>query len=255
MQQIQEVGNDINFSHIEQLVYYNPVALLDIKNPKILSAIDNYLPYSVGMEFECFMKSTYNQKSFNYIPNILNVNVDSSEQRYRIPNGLKGLICLYEICNQLVKNSELDLSSSNHYHTDMTDVWDLVNNFDLIYPSIINAGNINIDNNYKNYILNNLKTWNTTRNENSINNWYKFNTLKTLEIRIGEPSFTYNVIVNRLIQCGKITKYIKKQLLATNEEKKLLRLQEELKSLEDKEIIPDKINNLGQIIKNRTQQI
>tara|TARA_R110000868_G_scaffold156695_2_gene383718 strand:- start:8002 stop:8676 length:675 start_codon:yes stop_codon:yes gene_type:complete len=177
-----------------ELIYNTPIALSAIKDKKILEAIDSYLPYSCGMEFECSQKEGYDEEIFGRIPDIMEVNIDMYEQRYRIPNGLKGMICLYEICRQMKINSYLALESSNHYHTDLTDIW-----------KEVNTDNFDRDNN--NWIIEELTTWGTAFQQS--NGWYKYNYLGTLEIRIGEPTFEYNIIIKRLIQCCDINRKIR----------------------------------------------
>ena len=209
---------------IEEAIYSYPLSLLNITNQSILNIIDDFLPYSVGMEFECHMKSTYDINNFKNIPDIISVSVDASEQRYRIPSGLKGMICLYNICTQLKINSAIDPGSSNHYHFDMTDVWDLLPNYHDSNPS---------RQDYINPILEELKTWGTALNYSLINGWYRWNNLQTLEIRIGEPSFEYNVIINRLIQGSNITKRLKAKLTSTQNERKIIQLEAELSKLKE----------------------
>ena len=215
-----EVENDIDnkFKKVEDLIYNYPLPLLNITNLKILEAIEDYLPYSCGMEFECFQKDNYNVSNFKNIPNIMEVIVDTSEQRYRIPKGLKGVICLYEICKEMKNNSALDLRSSNHYHFDFTDI----ENKDILCT-----------NENKEFIISELINWKTALNLFHKDSWIKFfNSLGTLEIRIGEPTFDYNIIIKRLIQGCKISKIIKSK--CNSEELKVIRLNNELTNLQTK---------------------
>ncbi len=218
-----------DFNKVEEAILKCPLPLLAIKNQKIIEAINKYFPYSHGMEFECAKKPSYNLKDFENIPNIMAVDVDDSEQRYRISSGLNGLICLWEVCKNLNNNSIVELESSNHYHTDMTDVWDKITN--------------DFEKSYNDYIIKELVEWKTAFNLERTSNWYNFNYWKTLEVRIGEPTFQYSVIVKRLIQCGKIVTHLRKELLKGSEEKDLIRLQEKLNSLTKEEpIIKEDIN-------------
>lgn len=221
--------NVINIKEIEDAIYKYPLSLLNIKDENILKVIDNYLPYSHGMEFECMQKNTYKQQYFDSIPNILAVNVDTSEQRFRIPNGLKGMICLYHICERMREYSIVDLDSSNHYHTDMTDVEDFTHNYD----------NIQFRKDNESWIIDELRLWKSYRTDNSahLGAWFKYNDLGTLEIRIGEPTFDYEIIIKRLIQCGKIVTKLKKFILKTNH--KLLNLEAQLKLLKEDVVIEE----------------
>lgn len=246
---------DNEFIRIEKLIYEFPIPLLSIENKEIIKTIDTYLPYSIGIEFECFQKSTYDIKRFKNIPYIMAVEVDCSEQRYRIPNGLKGLVCLYHICTEMKYNSELDLRSSNHYHFDFTDV--------LIKKNECEFENINEFINIKNteFIFNELIKWETAFDLSRKDNWIRFfNPLGTLEIRIGEPTFEYDIIVKRLIDGCRISKYLKDYYNSITNEIKLKKLQEELKLIEEQEKlnqkVPDKeMSELNQIIKKRTFKI
>lgn len=221
---VQEENVTAKLKQIEEAIYSYPLSLLNITNKSLLDTIDDFLPYSIGMEFECHMKKSYNKKDFDSIPDIMAVNVDSSEQRYRIPSGLKGMVCLYHICNQMKINSMIDPGSSNHYHFDMTDVWDILPSYSDTNPS---------RQDYINPILEELKTWGTALNYSLINSWYRWNDLQTLEIRIGEPSFDYNVIINRLIQGSNITKRLKAKLISSQNERKIIQLEAELSKLKE----------------------
>lgn len=223
-----------NFKKIKDSIYNYPLPLLEIKDKKLLEIIDNYLPYSVGMEFECHQKANFSVNCFENIPDIMHVDVDAREQRYRIPNGLKGMICLYNICTQLKINSELDLNSSNHYHFDFTDLYDFI-------P--LEAFNLKD-------VIEELKTWLTAKDLTRMQGWVRFNSLKTLEIRIGEPSFDYNVIINRLLLGSDITKRLKIHIGVSQEEIKLKQLQKELEELKEKSTpILDNVNINNRIIK------
>ncbi len=246
---MEEKGIDNKFKGIEDLIYLNPLPLLEIKSSLIKEGIDNYLPYSCGIEFECLQKSNYNEFNFSIIPNIMSVQTDSSEQRYRIPNGLKGMICLYDICKLMKEQSLLDLSSSNHYHFDFNDVLNMKDGYMYSNSSdFITKENTD-------YINQELIKWGTVKVINS--NWMRFfNQLGTLEIRIGEPTFDYDIIIKRLIDGCRISKYLKNLYYSSNEEKKLLRLQLQLNNLNIEEInksVP--INEVKQQLKSRINKI
>jgi hypothetical protein len=185
---------------IGEAIYTSPIFLLSIKDKNLIDYINNHLPYSIGIEIECSKSNKFDLNNFTNIPNILDVNIDDFEQRFRIPNGLKGLICLYNICEQLSINSKLNLDSGHHYHIDMT------NTYHLITDKLIK------DN--KNWILNELDSWNYLGNYNSRNiefntnhNWVRFQKeFKTAEFRIGNMTFDYNIIVKRLIHASDIIK-------------------------------------------------
>lgn len=240
----------MNLDSIEQLIYYNPKALLSIKSYKIIQSINDYLPYSVGIEIECNKLTNFNIDNFHNIENIMEVSCDNSEQRFRIPNNINGLICLYEISKQLKLNSELNLGSGIHYHIDMTDC------FDLLTSEIIERNS--------EFILKELDTWNYNGtfnnrlcNLNISHNWIRFqDSFKTAEIRIGEMTFDYNLLIKRIIHSCKIVKKLKEDILTNEEQRKLIRLKRELENFN----IKNKVNSLenidyNELIKQRQRKI
>lgn len=196
---------------VKGCVYNTPLTLLAIKDEELISKVNNYLPYSTGFEIECDMAVGYNEQAFLDIPNILEVGNSSSEQRYRIPSGANGLTCLYLICEQLKINSLLNEGSGIHYHIDMTDC------FHLLTKEFI-AENAE-------WILAELDTWeykgtyNYRKCEfNTAAHWIRFQSnFKTAEIRIGEMSFDYNILVKRIIHTNQIIKRLKDQLGVSSE--------------------------------------
>lgn len=192
---------------IEEGVYTSPLALLSIKDKDLINRIDNYLPYSIGIEIECGKSSTFNIDLFKNIPDIMSVNIDDSEQRFRIPNGLRGLICLYNLCQVLAISSEINLGSGHHYHVDMT------NTYHLLSSEFVK------DN--RKWILDELDSWEYKGNYNkrdiefnTSHNWVRFQSeFKTAEFRIGNMTFDYTVIVRRLIHACSIIRKLNKQLV------------------------------------------
>lgn len=187
-----------NNSFIVEAIYSNPLLLLSyIKYESILRNIDSFLPYSVGFEIECKQQEDFDISLFKNIPNILDVNCDSSEQRFRIPNGLKGMICLYHITQVLKINSLLD-DSGIHYHIDMTENYSLLNNE-------------NIQANEQ-WMLEELDKWDyqSDYNKRSVkfdcgHRWIRFqDNFKTAEFRIGEMSFDYKLIIKRMIHASSL---------------------------------------------------
>lgn len=232
---MEEKDTDNYLKLIEEAIYKAPLSLLSISNENIKKFIRvNYLSYSIGMEFECYQNDNYSEKSFREIPNIIAVEVDNYEQRYRIPNGIEGLICLYNITIQLKLNSKIDLGSSNHYHFNFTD--------------IDNKEALRTQEN-KNYILSELVKWETAKDLSEQNSWIRFfNGLGTLEIRIGEPSFDYEIIVKRLIDGCRISRFIKNQ---SSPEEKLKNINQQLKQLNITEKDLNEIDEYRKIINSR----
>lgn len=272
-----------NIDYINQLIRTNPLALLTIKSKEYLDYINKLLPFSTGFEIECGYGKEYNLNAFKAIPYILDVSNDGGEQRYRIPTGLAGLICLYLISDQLKRNSALNLESGIHYHVDCTDCFSRFNEVFL--------------KEYKDYILSELDTWHYKGKYNSRDvgygaKWLRLsNEHKTLEFRCGEMTFDYSELVKNILHANQIVSNLKNLLHSGTDymkeyrskqtfiapsselirkyvslyggdksEIRLNRLRDEQKSLEEelqrlhtKPIKP--VVDVKAIIKNRTQKI
>jgi hypothetical protein len=232
-------------------IYNDPLVLLNIKKPKIIEEINAYLPYSCGMEIEC-MHSPHFRNTFSNIPDIMDVDNSSPdyEQRYRIPSGLKGMVCLFRVCEELIKQCVYHPRSGHHYHCDCTDIvikgeygWKMP------HTEVLERN--------KDWILEELDKWEYKGDYNSrrVNGgWIRWNSGHgTLEFRIGEMTFDYSVIIKRLIHACEITKKIKAQLFLTPEEQELISLRQKIIDEEkklDKPIITD-IPTANQLIKKR----
>ncbi len=231
---------------LNQAVQTSPLTLLDIKDSKSVEYINSLLPYSTGFEIECFKKPSFNIEAFKSIPNILEVNIDAEEQRFRIPSGINGFICLQEICNQLVINSQYS-DSGVHYHVDMS------NTFHYITSETIE----NLD-----WVLKELESWNYKGKFNrkgiSIGHnytWLRFSSeFKTAEFRLGEMTFDYQLMVKRIIHANDIVRRLnnllpnqKKLFLLDKQEK----LQEKLKELIHEEVVEDDSEDIRNHIKKR----
>lgn len=189
---------------LEDTIYNNPLALLALENAEEIGLA--VLPYSIGIELECFQKTSFNKDAFLAIPDILEVRVDTGEQRFRIPKGLKGLICFWNICEKLYEYSELNMGSGNHVHCDFSEC-----DFKFIDQSFV-------DNN-KEWVLKELDTWNYKGKYNgrTLNNfkggWAGFRSnKKSLEFRIIEMSFSYSVLLKRIVHICEISKKLKANL-------------------------------------------
>lgn len=175
-----------------------PLLLLTVKDKETIDYFNNLIPYSTGIEIECGYGVNYNRENFAAIPDIMHISNDSSEQRYRIPNGIRGIICLYFISIQLKLNSELNFGSGIHYHIDCTDCYrDLIGLFGL-------------NSKIPEWVLEELDSWNYkgTYNDRK-SSWIRFNSLETLEIRIGEMTFEYPLLLKRIIHCNDIVRRLK----------------------------------------------
>ena len=192
---------NIKNEFIKRCVYDTPLLLLAFKDKKTIDYINNLLPYSTGIEIECNKSPNFDIDLFRSIPDIIAINCDNSEQRFRIPNGINGMICLYNICQQLKHNSELNFGSGIHYHIDTTGFHDeVVRELEKNEESVLKE----------------LDSWNYQGNYNKRGiSTYVYGTgmwvrqqkdFKTLEFRIGEMSFDYNLIIKRIFHCQSIVK-------------------------------------------------
>lgn len=205
---------------IEELVYSAPLALLGLKDKGILEEVNQLLPYSSAMEIECNISKDFPKiksswhgeisdvRAFNdifkTIPNIINVDCDGCEQRYRIPNGIVGIICLYDITQFLPLHSELNFGSGIHFHVDCTDCYDhLLSNHNRLSEK------------YSEWILPELDTWEfggtQQRGIFSGGSWIRLNGLKTMEFRIGNMTFDYKEILKRILHANDIVRRIKRK--------------------------------------------
>lgn len=226
---------------LEDTIYNNPLALLALDNAEEIGL--SVLPYSVGIEFECFKKDNYDEASFKAIPNILDVRVDSGEQRYRIPNGIKGLICLYNLCDLLQEYSMINEGSGNHCHCDFSEC-----DFNFIDETFIK--------NNEDWVLKELDTWNYKGTYNARNfnlykgGWAGFRKERdSLEFRIMEMSFLYPILLKRIVHICEISKKLKQNLEIYSKTKKYQDLLKKYDISSIKEI--KKLDNIEEIIKFR----
>lgn len=237
---------------IQDCINYNPVALLKINSKALRDKIEDVLPYSTGFEIECSPKYNYQEQLYSKleyvkvmesIENIVHVNCDSSEQRFRIPKGINGLICLQEISKNLIKYCELNPLSGIHYHIDFTDCYDDLNSKFISENS--------------SWMLEELDSWNYKGTYNRRNcqfdtshHWIRFqSSFKTMEIRIGEMTFDYQLLLKRILHANEIARKLK-SILGTREERSQNRLIQELESLNKEETTNQQID-IKSIIKNR----
>lgn len=190
--------------NIDDLIKSSPLSLDETEDVNILSWY--YLPYSTGFEVETSLKGGHNKEDFTLINNILEADVnDYGEQRFRIPNGIKGLKCLYEISIALKRNALFNTGSGIHYHIDFSDYYDLLTTEHI--------------EKYSEWILNELDTWNYQGTYNPrkcvfspSRNWVRFKeSTQTMEFRIGEMTFDYELLFKRISHCNDIVRKVKEE--------------------------------------------
>lgn len=204
-QQNQQQLRQQEEENIKKILLTNPTYLRS--NPNIDKVSNFYLPYSIGFEIECERKDSFNLEEFSSIPNIMEVDIDADEHRFRIPNGLNGFKCLFDIHEALCKNSLLNKGSGIHYHVDFTDIFD----------DYVNKESIKF---IEPYTLEELDNWKYKGTYNKrqvgLNNrcWVNFQScFKTAEIRIGEMTFDYELLVKRILDASRICKEVKNKML------------------------------------------
>lgn len=222
-----EKGTSNNDSLVDSCIKKAPLALDSIRSTELLNYVETFfLPYSIGIEIECNELETYNIEVFKSIPNIMAVNSSSCEQRFRIPKGLDGLICLYNISLALIDNCSLNRGSGIHYHIDMTDCYSLITN------EFIAENN--------DWIIDDLAKWGTARDRESskakcsrVRGWVRYDDgTRTLEVRIGEMTFDYTLIAKRIFACCDIVRTLKNKLgVGSEASNKLKKLRSELLEL------------------------
>jgi len=210
----------IDKNMLKECVLHAPLALPIINQQESIDYINKALPYSVGLEFETPDAKDFSLEDFQNIPDIMHVSCDSKEKRFRISNGIVGLVCLYNITEQLKLNCEVNEIGGIHFHIDMTD------SFNKLTKSIISAN--------ENWILKELDTWEYDGDYNSRNvshdgldeeysTWLKFNNqFSTAEIRIIKMSFEYDVLIPKIIHACKIIKRLKNLLIGKDHFSKII---------------------------------
>jgi hypothetical protein len=188
---------------LKRCVYDTPLTILNIRDQEQLDYISKFIPYSTGFEIECDIKSNVSHRVFDNIPYLIENKSSYGELRFRIPSGVKGIICLYLISRSLKENATFNPGSGIHYHIDFTD-----GNYDIPKDFI----NINQD-----WILSELDTWKYGGNYNKRavtfykGNWFVFRG-KTIEIRCGNMTFEYKELIKTIIHANSIVRRVKSLL-------------------------------------------
>lgn len=247
-------------------VYNSPLSLLPYSDdPVLVNYVNNLIPYSTGFEVECSQTSDFNINIFKSIPFIMDVRCDMYENRFRIPNGLRGIICLYFISQEMKMQLHLNEGSGIHYHVDFVDSFHLVND-GLIEKN-------------KKWILHELDQWKYkgTYNKRDVTRsrtWVRVCSSKqTFEYRIGEMTFDYSLLLTRIMHVNNISNRVKDKLEFEPDIKfepiefepiiDFLNIQrdvDEVESVEKEgfdfkytEEFIDMLNEMNKVVKNRTK--
>lgn len=189
--------------NINEIIKVFPLAL-DKEDEDVINLALEYLPYSTGFEIECNCNEDRHKRSLFQTIGLLDCDVNNNdEQRFRITNGIEGLNQLFKIAELLPETMNFNLESGIHYHIDCTDIWDKLD------KDVINL--------VSKYILDELDTWEYKGNYNQrkcefseSRYWTRFKTFtKTMEFRIGEMTFDYELLFKRITHCNEIVRNIK----------------------------------------------
>lgn len=191
----------INYGTLREMIYKSPLALHSLTDKKLIAIAEAYLPYSTGIEVECCWNCdlTEQLQPLN-IPYLMYYYHDSMEKRFRIPPGIKGMICLYHISEWLKTHCGLNDRSGIHYHIDMgIDFWDI--------HSFISCQD-------HDWILKSLDKWGykgsfNERQVSSVKAGWVSKRVHTLEFRIGEMTFDYELLIKRILNCQNIVRRLK----------------------------------------------
>lgn len=180
--------------------------VLSSYDAEVIALADYYLPYSTGFEIECCNQEGVPLEIYEQIEGVIEAPCEADELKFRIPSGIIGIKALYHISQSLRENAMLNPNSGIHYHVDFTDEWNNLSEEEVDK----NAG----------WILAELDTWdykgffNKRKCEFSENRYYtRFkNSTKTMEFRIGEMTFNYQLLFKRISHVNDIVRRFKNQL-------------------------------------------
>lgn len=200
----------LNENEIRELLD-SPLSLLKIRDEEEKKQINMLLPYSTGFEIECWDGKAHQIQAFKSIPYLIDCDTGKtqSEHRFRVPNGIRGIITLWQLSRQLNRNLELNPESGIHYHVDCTGSYKQVRDYIL-------------KDDVKGWVLKELSEWKYpgSYNTKGIGDgfyWVRTNqdTFQTMEFRIGEMTFDYNLLLKRIFHCNSIIHRIKENLGVT----------------------------------------
>lgn len=178
---------------IEGLVFTNPSILPTIINN--YEAVGKYyLPASIGIEIESHLPQNNFSKFTNEIRkfNLLDFSYWESEQQFRIREGYKGLVELYNVLEVFKELVQLNPLSGIHFHVDLTKYWD---NLDRELFIEQKGEDVLKDLDSWNYI----GTYNQREFRNRKGGWIGFREVyKTAECRIMEMTYDYTLLAKRI---------------------------------------------------------
>jgi len=192
------------YKNLRECILTNPLGI-SLLPKKIRRLVDSYFPFSTGIEIECErIKQEYiHIEDYMNKIGVINFSSEPQEQRFRLCKGEAGIITLYKLCEYLTKYGRKNVESGIHYHIDCTPFFSSIQE---------DKGNGLW------WILRELDRWKYKGryNERSVSvnkaNWVRIHSYhKTLEFRIGEMTFDYEVMIRRILHCQSIVKRVRKQ--------------------------------------------
>jgi hypothetical protein len=192
------------FRSLKDCVFHNPLGLSCL--PSKTRQLSNwYLPRDTGIEFE--IQGISDSREFDLMKreitrlNLKTVGASYQEQSFRICSGEEGMIQLYKLSHILKKYYSLNPCSGIHYHTSCPKVCDITT---ASIPK------------FRERFLKELDTWGYEGNYNAraigimqksswVNMRWDFD---TIEYRIGEMTFDYDLLIKRIVHCHAITRKI-----------------------------------------------
>lgn len=191
----------------ENWVYVSELPILEILTHGYLKP-DDYWFYDVGIEIECsLLDGFFEDEVLEEIKSLhifKDIQLSPKEQRFRLPKGGLGFYALHKLSDFMKKYYAFNDLSGIHYHIDFTDCFD----------NLINRESVM---NISPFLLEKLDSWNYKGSYNSRivrldggASWVRFQTcFKTMEVRIGEMTFDYNLLLKRILHLQSIAYHLK----------------------------------------------
>ena len=197
------------YHNMRVAVFNNPIAL-DFVDTKLKNIANNYLPVHTGFEIECANDYEAIDNRLDKLEGIIECGSSYDEIRFRITSGIKGMIALSKALEIIKEYAHPNPINGIHYHISADKFHEYYRRIDgKTFSTIIHTEWFKEA--VSNPILKSLLSWNYS---GSYNSW-EVSTEKravrihdcyhTLEYRIGEHTFDYNLIMKRITHCHSLT--------------------------------------------------
>lgn len=217
------------FRNLRDCVFHNPLGLSYLPS-KTRQLANWYLPRDTGIEFEIELPDLSNNAEDvwslspeRFLSEDLINEIDElqlrdksyhyKEQTFRISSGEQGMIQLYKLSHILKKYFSLNPLSGIHYHTSSP------------FMSTENCCKVLHNNVTGEDFLKELDSWGYTGIFNkrglsvmSKGTWINLRwDYGTVEYRIGEMTFDYDLLIKRIVHCHSITRKIENYIMTLND--------------------------------------